>query len=95
MSKIQKLLHRLLSGTTDNNIYFNDLCKILLLLGFTERIKSSHHIFTKENVLEIINLQPLDNSKAKSYQVKQVRNILVNYQLITQLLTDEQDDNDD
>ena len=50
-------------------------------LGFEERIKGSHHIFTKENVNEIINLQPLNN-KAKPYQVKQVRSLLLKYKLV-------------
>lgn len=45
------------------------------------RIKGSHHIFYKEDVEEIINLQP-QNNKAKPYQVKQVREILINYKLI-------------
>jgi len=55
--------------------------KLLLDLGFNERIKGSHHIFYRNDVIEIINLQPLPDGKAKSYQVKQVRNILVKYKL--------------
>jgi predicted RNA binding protein YcfA (HicA-like mRNA interferase family) len=49
-------------------------------MGFEERIKGSHHIFTREDVDEILNLQPRD-SLAKPYQVKQVRKILVQYKL--------------
>jgi hypothetical protein len=49
-------------------------------LGFNERIRGSHHIFTKDGIDEILNLQP-KGSKAKSYQVKQVRNIILNYRL--------------
>ena len=49
-------------------------------LGFSIRIKSSHHIFFKEGIIEIINLQP-DGSKAKAYQIKQIRDIMVKYQL--------------
>jgi len=44
------------------------------------RIKGSHHIFSQENIEEIINLQP-DGSKAKAYQVKQIRELMVKYQL--------------
>jgi hypothetical protein len=44
--------------------------------GFVERIRGSHHIFTREGVAEILNLQPR-GSKAKAYQVKQVRNVIV------------------
>ena len=44
------------------------------------RIRGSHHIFTRERVEEILNLQP-KGAKAKSYQVKQVRNVILNYRL--------------
>jgi len=46
-----------------------------------ERIKGDHHIFTKNGVKEIINLQPLKDNMAKAYSVKQVRNIILKYQL--------------
>ncbi len=49
-------------------------------MGFTVRIKGSHHIFFRDDVEEIINLQP-DKNKAKPYQVKQVRNLIVKYNL--------------
>ena len=80
MSKYQKLLIQILKGTSDKNIAFDDLCFLLEKLGFRKRIKGDHHIFYKENVMEIINLQP-DNNKAKPYQVKQVRNIMLKYNL--------------
>ena len=57
------------------------VANLLLKFGFTERIKGSHHIFYKEAVDEIINLQP-QNNKAKAYQVKQVREILIKYKLV-------------
>ena len=75
------ILNKILSGLSDKNIRFGDLRKILLSLGFAERIKGSHHIFTKENVAEIINVQPLNDGNAKAYQVKQARNILLKYGL--------------
>jgi predicted RNA binding protein YcfA (HicA-like mRNA interferase family) len=56
------------------------LCQLLIKLGFDERIRGSHHIFTKEGVEEILNLQP-KQGKAKTYQVKQVREVLRKYQL--------------
>jgi virulence-associated protein VapD len=80
LSKINKILLKVLSGSSDSNISFDDLKSILNHLGFDERIKSSHHIYSKENIDEIINLQP-NGSKAKSYQVKQVRNIILKYRL--------------
>ncbi|MBK8444603.1 MAG: type II toxin-antitoxin system HicA family toxin [Sphingobacteriales bacterium] len=47
----------IVSGLSDRNMAFSDLCTLLLRLGFTERIKGSHHIFTKEDIPDIINLQ--------------------------------------
>jgi hypothetical protein len=42
----------------------------------------SHRIFYKENISEIVNIQPL-GSKAKPYQVKQVRAIILKYKLFS------------
>ena len=78
MGKYEKLLQTILSGISENNIKFSELCQLLKKLGFSERIKGDHHIFTKDNIEEIINLQPKSN-KAKAYQVKQIRNLVVKY----------------
>lgn len=80
MGKYEKLLQRILAGTSDTNIKFSELCQLLKKLGFTERIKGDHYIFTKNNIEEIINIQPKSN-KAKGYQVKQIRNLIVKYHL--------------
>jgi predicted RNA binding protein YcfA (HicA-like mRNA interferase family) len=69
-----------LRGRSDANIPFNDLCSLLLYLGFEERVKGSHHIFRKEKIMEKVNLQQ-DGNKAKVYQIRQVRNILLTYKL--------------
>jgi predicted RNA binding protein YcfA (HicA-like mRNA interferase family) len=80
MSKLEKLLMKVLCGTRDKSVEFDELCKILNEFGFDERIKGSHHIFYKEGIEEIINVQS-NGSKAKPYQVKQVRNIVLKYKL--------------
>jgi len=80
MGQFEKILARVLSGVSDSNIIFTDLQKLLERLGFICRIKGDHFIYTKEGVEEIINIQPLDN-KAKAYQVKQVRNIIIYYRM--------------
>jgi hypothetical protein len=49
-------------------------------MGFEKRIRGSHHIFTKEGVEEILNIQPIGN-KAKAYQVKQIREVILKYRL--------------
>ena len=80
MGRHQRTLEKILEGTADHNIPFRELCSLLIFLGFRERIKGDHHIFTRENVAEILNLQP-KGTKAKAYQVKQVREVLLEYQL--------------
>lgn len=80
MSQYEKLLQAIMSGTKDKNILFSDLQMVLDRLGFQCRIRGDHFIYTKDGVEEIINIQPV-GSKAKPYQVKQVRNIILQYQL--------------
>ena len=80
MSKYDKLLIQVLRGASDANIPFNGLCGLMRHLGFDERIRGSHHIYSQEGVEEIVNLQPV-GSRAKAYQVKQVRGIILKYKL--------------
>ena len=80
MSQHEKLLHRILLGRSDANIPFSGLRALLVHMGFEGRIRGDHHIFTKDGLDEIINLQP-KGAKAKPYQVKQVRNIILKYKL--------------
>ncbi len=80
MSKHNKMLDRILRGTADANIPFDGLCHLLQRLGFQMRLRGSHHIFYMTGVEEILNLQPRGSS-AKSYQVKQVRNVILRYKL--------------
>jgi len=80
VAKHDRLLSRILRGTSDANIPFNQLRHLLRRLGFDERIRGDHHIFTKEGVEEILNLQP-KGGKAKPYQVKQVRVVILKYRL--------------
>ena len=78
--KYRDIMERLLGGRSDANIGFTDLIALLHELGFSERIRGDHHIFWKEGVIEIINLQP-KGSKAKPYQVRQVRGIMLRYKM--------------
>lgn len=72
MGKYDKIMEKLLRGTSDANIAFDDIRGMLLNLGFDERIRGSHHIYRKEDVEEKINIQWSGN-KVKPYQVRQVR----------------------
>ncbi len=59
MSSIEKLIEKIISGKSDSNLDFNDFRKFILQFEFKERIKGSHHIYTKSGIKEIINIQPL------------------------------------
>ena len=80
MSQHQKILLAILSGTQDNNILFADLQATLERLGFRCRVRGDHFIYTMVGIDEIINIQPRGN-KAKPYQVKQVRQLILKYRL--------------
>jgi virulence-associated protein VapD len=58
VAKYDKLLDRILRGTSDANIAFEDVRHLLKRLGFAEHIRGDHYIFSKEGVEEILNLQP-------------------------------------
>ncbi len=77
----ESILDRVLRGTADANIRFEDLRSLLVSLGFSERVKGSHHIFARPDVEEILNIQPR-RSLAKPYQVKQARRVIVRYKLV-------------
>ena len=80
LSKHGKVLEQVLGGRGDANIRFDDLRTLLFQLGFEERTRGSHHVFSKAGLDEQINLQR-DGSKAKPYQVKQVRAVILRYDL--------------
>jgi predicted RNA binding protein YcfA (HicA-like mRNA interferase family) len=81
MAKAEKLAAKILSGKSDKNFDFDDLCYVLERAGFQLRSgKGSHRIYHKEGVVEIVNVQPR-NGKAKPYQVKQVRELLLKYKI--------------
>ena len=81
MSQHKKLLIRIIQARSDRNISFTEIIALLEWLGFDLRIRGDHHIFSREGIEEIINLQP-KSGKAKPYQVKQVRNLVIKYGLV-------------
>lgn len=80
MNQQDNLLAKILSGASDTDIPFAQLWQLLCKLGFDEQIRAGNYIFTKEGVEEILNLQP-KKGKVKSYQVKQIRAILLKYKI--------------
>ena len=81
MSRVKKAVAKILAGRSDTNFDFADLCFVLERAGFTARSgKGSHRIYSKDAVEEIVNVQP-KGGQAKPYQVKQVRELILKYQL--------------
>jgi hypothetical protein len=80
VAKADKTLGRVLQGGSDASIRFDELRSLLRRLGFQERIRGDHYIFSRPGVEEILNLQPR-GSQAKAYQVKQVRTVILKYRL--------------
>ena len=80
MGKYDRLFSSILSGKNDQSIRFTEITHLLLTLGFNERINGSHHIYYRQDIEEILNLQA-KGSQAKAYQVKQVRNVILKYHL--------------
>lgn len=76
----QKVYNDVMSGKSDNNIRFTDFRNLILSFGFRERIKGDHYIYKNDDMIERIVIQP-KGSKAKPYQVKQVRKLLKKYEL--------------
>lgn len=70
----------ILSGRSDANVGFEELRGLLLRLGFTERVRGSHHVFVRPGIEDLVNLQR-EGSKAKPYQVRQVRSVILRYGL--------------
>lgn len=56
VTQYEKILNRVLRGTSDTSISFVDLCYLLDALGFAERIRGSHPIFSRPGIAEILNL---------------------------------------
>lgn len=80
MSQKEKLIEKILFAENDKNIKFSELIKLLEMLGFEMKVKGSHHIFRKDGFEYRPNLQK-DGNKAKPYQVKQIRKMIIENKL--------------
>ncbi len=80
MGRHERLLQSILRGRSDANIRFTDLRALLFYLGFSERIRGSHHLFDKNGIMEILNLQS-KGGQVKPYQVRQIRHLILKYKL--------------
>jgi len=80
MTRYDKLFAKVLGGRSDANIAFDELRRLLTHLGFVERVAGSHHVFVKEGIEDLVNLQR-DGRMAKPYQVRQVRSVITTHGL--------------
>ena len=80
MIRNERLRRNIRDGRLRANVRFDELRGLLVDLGFVERVRGSHHVFRKDGVTELINLQR-DGSDAKPYQVRQVRRLILKYRL--------------
>lgn len=80
MTRRERLIQTILGGRSDANIRFDDLRGLMRHLGFEERVRGSHHLFDREGIVEIVNLQRR-GGHAKPYQVRQVRRLILKYKL--------------
>ena len=80
MGSANRTMAMVLRGSADAGIAFADLRQLLLTLGFEERTRGSHHLFRMAGVEEKVNLQR-DGAKAKPYQVRQVRQVILRHGL--------------
>lgn len=80
VGKFDELRLRILQARSDANIDFDELRQSLGGWSLRNALVGSHHIFTRSGVRELINLQR-EGSKAKVYQVRQVRHVILRYGL--------------
>ena len=78
-----RLLRRLTQGSVQN-VAFSDMVSMVQGFGFTlTRTSGSHHIFTKDDVPELVNIQNVDG-QAKPYQIRQFLRLVEKYDLTLQ-----------
>ena len=78
MTTRDKLEQKIMSGTQDGNVSFDELRKFLETKGYKlNRIVGSHHIFTREKS-QPFNIQRFENGKAKRAQIREIRRFFEN-----------------
>jgi len=75
----KKILQTILAGS--KNIRFSDMVNLVEGFGFTlSRTDGSHHIFTRQDIPELVNLQNL-KGQAKPYQMRQFLKLIEKHNL--------------
>ena len=77
----EKVYESVISGKSYNNVKYTDFQSLMIDLGFEfMRQKGSHTMYYNNKVNEFMNIQK-DGNKAKDYQVKQLRDIIIAHNL--------------
>lgn len=77
----QKIYNDVMSGKSDNNIHFSDFRNLIIDLGFDFiRQNGSHLQYFHHDINAFMNIQK-DGSKAKGYEVRQLRKLITKYGL--------------
>ena len=71
MSKLQKLIEKILEGRT---VSYDEAEKLLIQLGFKIRTKGSHHVFFKDNYLKNVSIKR--RSQLLTYQIRELKEVL-------------------
>ena len=76
----KKAYEAVLSGRCDNNMKFRDLQKLILDLGMIFQNQEGSHMRYRHPKGAAVNIQNRKGN-AKPYQVKQVRDMIIEYHL--------------
>ena len=77
----KKVYNKVKSGRCDNSIRFSDFCNLIIDLGFNFKGQNgSHKVYYHNGIKESMVVQNA-NSKAKGYQVRQLREIIIKHDL--------------
>ena len=75
----KKILQKILASS--KNIRFSDMVNLVQGFGFTlSRTDGSHHIFTRPDIPELVNLQNI-KGQAKPYQIRQFLKLVETHNL--------------
>jgi hypothetical protein len=80
VARADEILEAVLRGTSDASIHFDGLRRLLLSLGFRERIKGVTTSTPRTESTKSSTFSP-GGDKAKVYQVTQVRHVILKYRL--------------
>jgi predicted RNA binding protein YcfA (HicA-like mRNA interferase family) len=80
MARRRKLLLKAMNNP--QGLRFGEFTSLIQAFGFVlDRQRGSHHLFVREDVRELVNVQPRSDGKAKTAQVKEFLDLVQRYSL--------------